>query len=561
MLIFRGLRDINQDRIARANAIRRDVDIEMIICDRPERGLEDADLDTLIRQSTRAHGFKNTILVYNKIDVRGVVVYVRTDAYGFQTIFMSGVQDANDRIRDSTNEPYATIRTFKAEADSIQDTATRRAYLTYLEELALNAMIRERADHLRENIVSKYASLDPEAPDNIAVFAISATQYLEWLNPSRLRTPIMSIRDTRVVALKRYLLGLTSTRNYEHLWNHIHLVMAETSDSCTRVLEKIEDDNGYTAFCEQLANEQIPMLHNDLAQLASSQLLSTLRIWLFQPEAEQQLEEIKETIAGWQHTDLGPVLVASFSKALRNSGFIARSRAQALRGKRINWNQMLQECMEPAVQTFVQKTSARLASGWKQMSTRIDDCMNDVFAALDSSADQSPFKASFHREWRKLEHAIFTKSGSFEFQLNRVVRATQRFATTEEDVGCLVASLMEPIYRKVSRKTGKGKYARQVAALNRYLVTSGWNGGTIVDRYEDAVVANLEDRLQLVVHWFLNEVKAELLNFVKVMEELLADDQQMSVGQRQARQKLREALPMYETKLRELQEAVPRLDS
>lgn len=69
MLTLSGLRDVNQDRIARANAIRRDVEVELIICDRPERGLEDADLDDLIRQSIRAHGFNNTVLVYNKVDV------------------------------------------------------------------------------------------------------------------------------------------------------------------------------------------------------------------------------------------------------------------------------------------------------------------------------------------------------------------------------------------------------------------------------------------------------------------------------------------------------------
>lgn len=473
---------------------------------------------------------------------------------------MSGVQDANNRIHGSAHEPYTTIRAFKAEAESIQDTSTKRAYLTYLQELALNAMIRERADHLRRNIVSKYAAIDPEAPSNIAVFTISAAQYLEWLDPCRLRTPVMSVSDTRVPALKRYLLGLTGTRNYEQLWNHIHLVMAEIADSGTRVLEKFKDDNGYSAFCERLAKEQIPTLHTDLAQLANTQLLPSLRIWPFQPDAEQQLEVIKDVIAGWQQTDLGPVLVASFSKALRDSGFIANSRARALQGKRINWNQTLQECMVPAIDAFVQNTSARLTVGWKQMSSRIDDCMNDVFAALENSADQTPFKASFHREWRKLEHAIFTKSGSFEFQVHRVVRATYRYATTEEDTGCLVALLMAPVYQKVGKKTGTGKYSRQVAALNRYLVTGGWNGGTIVDRYEDAVVADLENRLRPVVHWFLNEVKAELLNFVRVMEELLADDQQMSVGQRQARKKLREALPVYEERLRVLQEAMPRLE-
>lgn len=424
----------------------------------------------------------------------------------------------------------------------------------------MNAMIRERADMLQHNIVTKYAALDPDAPNSLAVFAISAAQYLEWLDPCRLRPPAMSVSDTRVPDLKRYLLGLTGSRNYERLWNHVHLTMAEIADSGTRVLEKFQDENGYSAFCEQLAKEQIPMLYTDLRELANTQLLPSLRVWPYQTDSEQQLGLISNVVTEWQQTVQGPVLVASFSKALRDNGFIANSKARALQGMRINWNQKLQESMEPAIAIFMQNTTAHFATGWKQMSSRINDCMNDVFIALEKSSDQTPFKASFHREWRKLEHAIFTKSGSFEFQLHRVVRATHRFATTEEDVGCLIASLMVPIYQKVAKKTGTGKYSRQVAALTRYLVTNGWNGGTIVDRYEDAVVSDLESRLKPVLRWFLNEIKAELLNFVRVMEELLADDQQLSVGQRQARKKLKEALPVYEESLRRLQEFVPKLE-
>jgi hypothetical protein len=100
---------------------------------------------------------------------------------------MSGVQDANDRIRDSIDEPYTTIKAFRAEAESIQDASVEQAYLTYLQELALNAMIRKRADNLRQRIIKKYAALDPDTSDNLAVFAISAAQYLEWQDPSHLR--------------------------------------------------------------------------------------------------------------------------------------------------------------------------------------------------------------------------------------------------------------------------------------------------------------------------------------------------------------------------------------
>ena len=421
-------------------------------------------------------------------------------------------------------------------------------------------MIRERAHTLQKEIVEKYAALDPDTPGNLTVFAISAAQYLEWQDPSRLREPVMSVTDTQIPDLKRYLLGLTCKRNYEHLWNHIHLVMAEIADSGTRVLEKVGDEHGHSYFCDQLAQKFVPTLHTDLSELADTRLIRSQQIWSSQPDAEQQLDSIKDVIAGWQQTVNGPLLVASFNKALRENGFIANSRARALQGLRINWNQTLQECMEPDLQDFIQRISTQLSSRWNQMSSRIDDCMNDVFSALEDSPDQTPFKTSFHREWRKLEHAVFTKKGSFEFQLHSVVRATQRFATTEEDVGCLVASLMAPIYLKVSQKTGTGKYSRQVAALKRYLVTKGWVGGTIIDRYEDAVVADLEGRLRPVVHWFLNEIKADMLNFVRVMEELLASDQQLTVGQRQARKKLRKALPVYEETLRKLQEAVPGLE-
>ena len=475
-------------------------------------------------------------------------------------MFMSGVQDANGRVRNSSQEPYTTIKACLIQARGIEDATVKRSYLTYLQEVTLNYMIRERAHTLQRNIVEKYAALDPDAPDNLTVFAISAAQYLEWQDPSRLRAPVMGVTDTQVPDLKQYLLSLTGKRNYEHLWNHIHLVMAEIADGCTRVLEKVGDEVGYSAFCEQLAQEQIPTLHTDLSKLANTQLIRSQQIWSSQPEAEQQLDSIKDVIAGWQQTANGPLLVASFNKALRENGFIANSRARALQGLRINWNQTLQECMEPALEKFIQKMSAQLSSRWDQMSSRIDDCMNDVFSALEDSSDHTPFITSFHREWRKLEHAVFTKKGSFEFQLHRVVRATQRFATTEEDVGCLVASLMAPIYLKVSQKTGAGKYSRQVAAMKRYLVTKGWNGGTIIDRYENAVVADLEGRLRPVVHWFLNEIKADMLNFVRVMEELLASDQKLTVGQRRARKKLRAALPVYEEILRRVQGTVPALE-
>lgn len=49
--------------------------------------------------------------------------------------------------------------------------------------------------------------------------------------------------------------------------------MAEIADSGTRVLEEFGDEHGYSAFCEQLAQGQIPTLHADLSQLANTRLL------------------------------------------------------------------------------------------------------------------------------------------------------------------------------------------------------------------------------------------------------------------------------------------------
>ena len=191
---------------------------------------------------------------------------------------MSGVQDANDRVRNSSQEPYTTIKACLVQARGIKDAVLKRSYLTYLQEITLNFMIRERAHTLQKEIVEKYAALDPDTPGNLTVFAISAAQYLEWQDPSRLREPVMSVTDTQIPDLKRYLLGLTCKRNYEHLWNHIHLVMAEIADSGTRVLEKVGDEHGHSYFCDQLAQKQIPTLHTDLSELADTRLIRSQQI-------------------------------------------------------------------------------------------------------------------------------------------------------------------------------------------------------------------------------------------------------------------------------------------
>ena len=71
-----GLNDINQVRVAAANATRRKADFEVIVA-KPERILTDHNVHRLIRQSVKAHGAKGTLLLLTKIDVR---LYLYADA-------------------------------------------------------------------------------------------------------------------------------------------------------------------------------------------------------------------------------------------------------------------------------------------------------------------------------------------------------------------------------------------------------------------------------------------------------------------------------------------------
>lgn len=135
---------------------------------------------------------------------------------------MSGVQDANDRTNSSVNEPCATIRAHRTETDIIQDAKVKRAYPIYLQNQALNAMIRERADNLRNHIVTKYAALDPYAPKDIAVFAISAAQYLEWLEPSRLREPAIKPQILPSFNLQTMIQRLRLPSRYSKLARLMH---------------------------------------------------------------------------------------------------------------------------------------------------------------------------------------------------------------------------------------------------------------------------------------------------------------------------------------------------
>lgn len=64
-----GINDVDQGRIARANAIRRTTDYEMIVS-QPNRVLTDETTHEYLRQSIKAHGARRTILILTRKDVR-----------------------------------------------------------------------------------------------------------------------------------------------------------------------------------------------------------------------------------------------------------------------------------------------------------------------------------------------------------------------------------------------------------------------------------------------------------------------------------------------------------
>lgn len=63
-----GLGDLNQSRTAATNSIRRKANMEIIVA-KSDRVMTEEVVDAQIKQSIRAHGAKNTVLVLTKIDV------------------------------------------------------------------------------------------------------------------------------------------------------------------------------------------------------------------------------------------------------------------------------------------------------------------------------------------------------------------------------------------------------------------------------------------------------------------------------------------------------------
>jgi hypothetical protein len=68
ILTFKGLGDLNQSRTAATNAIRRKAGYEVIVA-KSDRVMTEEVVNQQIRQSIRAHGAKNTVLVLTKKDV------------------------------------------------------------------------------------------------------------------------------------------------------------------------------------------------------------------------------------------------------------------------------------------------------------------------------------------------------------------------------------------------------------------------------------------------------------------------------------------------------------
>ncbi|KAF1952654.1 hypothetical protein CC80DRAFT_552151 [Byssothecium circinans] len=233
-----GLGDLNQSRTAATNTVRRKAQFE-IIAAKSERVTTEEVVDQQIKQSIRAHGAKNTILVLTKIDE-----------------YFLDVHSVETEIQESQAHPFPLIKDYIQETDEVIasleidpyiDDAGDQVDLLYLYQehltrIAQYAFIRARAADMEKEMRTKYLSEDPNP---IHVFSISASMYLDWLKERQKQRPFLTPEMTGVPALRTFLLSLTAENNYQAYRDHIFIKLPLLVDKVRRIAHNEKKDNAY----------------------------------------------------------------------------------------------------------------------------------------------------------------------------------------------------------------------------------------------------------------------------------------------------------------------------
>jgi ElaB/YqjD/DUF883 family membrane-anchored ribosome-binding protein len=269
----------------------------------------------------------------------------------------------------------------------------------------------------RDNIAGKLQQ------GGIQVFAVTANQYRQWLDPERLQMPSYKPEETGIPRLRRALLTVPAAANYDDLSAHVFETFSDIEDKISRILEKFTDDDMVSEIRRHLLN-LLPALGQHMKDIASTLPERIVPLAWDSFERSSIADGMAATIKANQRN----TYYQTWSLMLRNNGEANGSNKYSHK----SLNRDLLEVYVPQMKEWKNKTMARAKELCGVLEQLVQGPLKDMQRIMDEATegDQS-LKMRADEELRKLNRRIEVARGRLQARLEGAVNENHRHFTTD----------------------------------------------------------------------------------------------------------------------------------
>lgn len=365
--------------------------------------------------------------------------------------------------------------------------------------------------------------------------------------------PKLTPEATGLPQLRRYLFHVPAQTNYRTLHYHVFETLPEIAARIERILEKFDDDEGYTEMREYLA-EQLPQVRSSIENLAIS--LPNERVVRpfvgdgVKPRIKAGMKAVVQALAN-------PVVYYStFSKMLKENGIPVNGA-----GLGLNLNQEILNAMV----NFINGWHDKMQDETEDIATTLDEAIQAVLKELRkyvySYDGDSDLKDRVIELLETTTRRISMAYGKMAALLQTKLREIHHLYSTEVNIKCPIALEMKDIYRNVLMQhltqPGAGSYARQRAHLLGSLVDPDWPKLPLAEVMEQKIVTAQVGSWKECCRQYVVEAMTLLQDFARATDETLDNGALLTSEHRRVREQLEALIPEFKRQLNRVQNQFP----
>jgi hypothetical protein len=539
------------------NKVRRKMAFEMMV-GRAERVLTDGPLHATIRQSIRCRGAKGTGLLITQVDVRLLPsCLIITDA---KQLLMSDATAIAAEIENRTAQPFPTVKRYLEENDqtmeAMQDDGVDKEHLTkrakygeYITTLAKLAFIDQRARAQEEEMRYKFTDLDPHP---IYVRTVSASSYMSHLKKGFRQRPAITPEMSGIPDVRWFMLNQRASANWNAYQEHAFDKMDMFLDKCRRIMEVKRQDNAFAKILPKFT-QHVTNLVSRLQTTFDDFLRNGLpRVWFSKFEKHKCQEHLLHMVQGW-----GKAHWNTYNKSLRERGTVCQTKSSRYveSGKRvgyINWNEDVSNAVGADMNEFQDRMSTAVSALAGELNEAITNVCADVSTYIRGLILPSQLKRLALEEWKKRDAKITAQLETTNGLFQEAVRLTLQYATTETDIGCMVAQINMQDYETIEnipqpRPNQGSKYDRQKDLMRKAMKGQRFGSPNLADRISRSVTQKAKEELRTAFASFLANTVKEFELFNEHMRDRIPPEYELAAKDRRLREDIVKTVPKIVT--------------